>query len=96
MTAEALQTQDIAALAKQLGQQILDEIRALIANQQTKEYYTTEELATALDKKPFTIREHWCNAGRIECEKEENGKWRIPGHEYRRLVNGGGLNPKRQ
>jgi hypothetical protein len=34
---------------------------------------TTEELAAALGKKPFTVREHWCNAGRIECEKDANG-----------------------
>ena len=86
---------DIGRFVKKVASQILDEVRAMIASEQTKEYYSTEELATALGKKPFTVREHWCNRGRIECEKDENGRWRIPGREYQRLVNGGGLGPKR-
>jgi hypothetical protein len=45
-----------------------------------------------LGKSDFTVREKWCNQGRIECEKHsDSGKWRIPAHEVRRLRNGGGL-----
>jgi hypothetical protein len=95
MTGEGTQF-DISQFAGQVAEQILRELRGLIANEQVKDWYSTDELAAALDKKSFTVREHWCNGGRIECEKDENGKWRIPGHEYRRLVNGGGLNPKRK
>jgi hypothetical protein len=76
----------------------LDRIERTLAEQRPepiKEWYTTAELAAALGKKPYTVQEKWCNAGRIECEKDRNGKWRIPGHEYRRLKNGGGLMPAR-
>jgi hypothetical protein len=86
---------DIRQFAKDIANQILQELRGLLTAEQTKEFYSTEELATALGKKPFTVREHWCNAGRIECEKDAAGKWRIPGREYLRLVNGGAIAPKR-
>lgn len=55
-----------------------------------KDWYSTDELAAAVKKSSFTVREKWCNGGRIECEKDPySGKWRIPGHEFQRLVNGG-------
>jgi hypothetical protein len=74
------------------------EIHEIVLTQRVeKEWYSTTELAEALGKSPFTIRERWCNAGRIECEKDpETDKWRIPGEEYRRLVGGGKLRPKRR
>ena len=87
-----------------LGQQVasldrkLTEIHQIVLAQRVqKEWYTTRELAAALGKTDYTVRERWCNEGRIECEKDpESGKWRIPGHEYRRLVGGGALKPKRR
>jgi len=87
-----------------LGQQVasldkkLTEIHQVVLAQRVqKEWYTTNELAEALNKSHFTVQERWCNDGRIECEKDPNsGKWRIPGHEYRRLVGGGALKPKRR
>jgi helix-turn-helix protein len=85
---------DIHAFAKQFSQLVIEEVRSFFEDSHTKDWYTTDELATALNKSPFTIREKWCNAGRIECEKDSGtGKWRIPGAEYRRLVNGGALKP---
>jgi hypothetical protein len=95
MTCEGTQF-DITQFARQVAEQILHELRGLVASEQVKDWYTSGEVATALGKEPFTVREHWCNGGRIDCEKDENGKWRIPGHEYRRLINGGGLNTKRR
>jgi response regulator of citrate/malate metabolism len=86
---------DVSAFAKDIAKQILQELRTLIASEQTKDFYTTDELAEALGKSAFTIREHWCNARRIECEKDAAGKWKIPGREYRRLVNGGEPGAKR-
>jgi hypothetical protein len=76
----------------------IDEIHGVIMDQRIqKEWYTTNELAEALNKSQYTIQERWCNDGRIACEKDpESGKWRIPGHEYRRLVGGGALNLKRK
>jgi hypothetical protein len=77
-------------------EKVAAEIRELLVGQrQEKEWYTTRELADLLGKSHYTIQERWCNDGRIECEKDEaNGKWRIPGHEVRRLVAGGGLLPR--
>ncbi len=93
MTADVLPLRDdLRSYAKEFARMILDEVRAVLANETTKEFYSTEELAEALGKKPFTIRENWCNRGKIECDKDASGKWRIPGSEYRRLVNGGELN----
>ncbi len=67
----------------------------LIGQRQEKEWYTTRELADILGKSHYTIQERWCNDGRIECEKDPNtGKWRIPGHEVRRLRAGGSLLPR--
>ena len=63
--------------------------------QAEKDWYSTAELAELLGKSDFTVREKWCNQGRIECEKDpDSGKWRIPAHEVRRLHNGGGLKPR--
>jgi hypothetical protein len=71
--------------------------QVVLGQRMEKEWYTTNELAEALNKAQYTVQERWCNDGRIECEKDpESGKWRIPGHEYRRLVGGGALTPKRR
>lgn len=60
--------------------------------QVVKEWYTTNEVAELFGKSHFTVREKWCNLGRIRAEKNpETGKWRIPGHEVERLMNGGTL-----
>ena len=50
-----------------------------------KEFYTTTELGVSR----FTVTERYCNQGRIECTKDDNGKWVIPAHEYERLRRGG-------
>lgn len=88
----------LSAVLDRLGrvEGTLDEVQGLLRDQRIeKEWYTTAELAEAMGVKQYTIQERWCNAGRIECEKDgESGKWRIPGREYRRLVAGGPLRPK--
>jgi hypothetical protein len=88
---------DPSAFEKQIFSRLdrMEEIlQALASKKLEKEYYATQELATALGKAVFTITERYCNAGRIECQKDEaSGKWMIPGHEYRRLVAGGALLP---
>ena len=80
-----------------LEEKVADIHQVVLSQRVEKEWYTTGELAEALGKSRYTIQERWCNDGRIECEKDpENGKWRIPGHEFRRLVGGGALKPKRR
>ena len=77
-------------------EKVATEIRELLVGQrQEKEWYSTGELAELVGKSDYTIRERWCNDGRIECVKDPaTGKWRIPGHEVRRLRAGGGLLPR--
>ena len=79
-------------------EQNVAEIKSVVIGQRIeKEWHTTTELAEALGKSQYTIQERWCNDGRINCEKDpESGRWRIPGHEYRRLVGGGPLRAKRK
>ena len=80
---------------RQVAEDILNEVKRLASAASLKEWYSPNELAEALNKSPFTIRENWCNAGRIECEKDpDTGKWRIPGSEYLRLTSGGQPAPK--
>ena len=55
-----------------------------------KDWYTTSELAEVMGVTGHTVRERWCNQGRIECAKDPaTGKWRIPGREFERLKRGG-------
>ena len=104
MMVETQQSELILQTILMLGQRVasldekLTEVHQTITAQRVqKEWYSTGELADALDKSQYTIQERWCNDGRIECEKDpESGKWRIPGAEYRRLVGGGALRPKRK
>jgi hypothetical protein len=88
----------LGTIADRLGtlERIVTEVYEIIQGQRLeKEWYTTAELAEILGKSRFTIQERWCNDGRIECEKDpDSGKWRIPGHEVRRLRGGGGLLPR--
>ena len=77
-------------------EELLAEVsRTVVCRQPEKEWYSSAELAELLGKSDFTVREKWCNQGRIECEKDpDSGKWRIPAHEFHRLHNGGSLKPR--
>ena len=63
-------------------QERLDRIESLLTQlverQQTKEWYTTEELARLLGKAEFTVRE-WCRLGRIRATKRQTGRGAYPG-----------------
>lgn len=89
----------IHSVERRLGslEQLVVGIRSAVEERQAekgREWYNTAEAAKILGKSDFTVREKWCNQGRIECEKdEESGKWRIPAAEIRRLRDGGGLRP---
>jgi hypothetical protein len=76
---------------------VVIEIHEIVQGQHfEKEWYTTAELSEILGKSQFTVQERWCNQGRIECDKDpDSGKWRIPGHEVRRLRAGCGLLPRK-
>jgi hypothetical protein len=66
-----------------------------VAAAKASEPLTVADFAKAVDRMPFTVRQ-WCNHGRIEADRTENGReWRIPPEElarYRRH----GLRPSRR
>ncbi len=80
-----------------LDERVTEIHQTILSQRVQKDWYTTTEVAEALGKSQYTVQERWCNDGRIECEKDaDTGKWRIPGQEFRRLVGGGQLRPKRR
>jgi hypothetical protein len=92
-----LETQPSQDMAQRLARIEAKLDGLLIERQNEKEWYRTDEVAEILGKSDFTVREKWCNQGRIEAVKdEESGKWKIPGHEVQRLRNGGSLRPQRK
>lgn len=75
----------------------LDEIQnalnLLVQQRTVKEFYTTDEVAKLLGKRPFTVRE-WCRLGRIHAERREagrgeHGEWKISHAELLRYQNEG-------
>ncbi len=90
--AEAMILQSLSALERQVAELSgqLEEIKGVSQMASIKDWYTTGELAQVMGVAGYTVRERWCNQGRIECEKDPaTGKWRIPGHEFERLRRGG-------
>jgi len=73
--------------------EILARLDRLDSKPPQKESWSPEELAVALHRKPFTVRE-WCRLGRIQSEKDKYSRHRrIPDNEAQRLLAGGGLQP---
>jgi hypothetical protein len=58
-----------------------------------KEFYSTQEVAKLLGKRPYTVRE-WCRLGRVHAEKTHAGRgldeeWRVSHVELTRIQNEG-------
>lgn len=79
----------------------LDRIEAMLATlvqQRTqKDYYSTAEVAEAVGRDIFTVRQ-WANLGRIRAEKRPSGRgahkeWMIPHDELLRIQSEGLLPP---
>jgi len=89
--------QDLVERLARIEEKVADIHSLLVEKKNEKEWYRTDEVAEILDKSDFTVREKWCNQGRIEAVKDqETGKWKIPAHEVQRLRNGGNLRPQRK
>ena len=68
-------------------------LATLIEQRTIKEWYSTDEVATILEKAPFTVRE-WCRLGRIHADKRACGRgntqeWMISHDELTRVRNEG-------
>ena len=90
--AEAMILQSLSALERQVADMSdqIEEMKDASQAASAKDWYTTGELAQTLGVTGHTVRERYCNQGRIDCEKDPGtGKWRIPGHEFERLRRGG-------
>lgn len=75
-------------------------VETAASQQSTKDYYTTEEVAERLGKRPYTVRE-WCRLGRVHAEKAHSGRgadeeWRISQAELTRIQNEGLLSAQRE
>lgn len=68
-----------------------ERVDSLMVPASRKDWYSPEELAQLMKRKPYTVRE-WARNGRIRSEKDSyTGRRRIPTEEVDRLVAGGGL-----
>ncbi len=75
-------------------------VTSLVDQQQVWEWYSTAELARAVDRSEFTVRE-WCRLDRINAQKRGSGRgafqdWAISHAELRRYQQEGLLPRKRR
>ncbi len=68
-------------------------LRNLMGQQNGKEWFSTDEVAVALGKAPFTVRE-WCRHRRIRAKKRRCGRgnakeWMISAEELKRIQDEG-------
>ena len=90
--ADAAILHSLAMLEKRMIQLTLqiERLSNTMEERHAKDWYSTAEVAELMGVTQHTVRERWCNQGRIACEKEHGtGKWLIPGHEFERLRQGG-------
>jgi excisionase family DNA binding protein len=70
-------------------QRIEDAIGQLLRQKDSKERYTTAEVAEIVGKSEYTVREY-CRKGQIKAEKAPNGRgWLVSHTELERLRNYG-------
>ena len=80
-----------------LDEKLTDVHQTIMAQQVQKEWYTTGELADASARANTPFRNGGATMAESNVKKtpnRENGGF--PAHEYRRLVGGGALKPKRR
>jgi hypothetical protein len=74
-------------------------LAVLVERQTVKDWYTTEEAATALGRAEFTVRE-WCRLGRVHAEKKGSGRGKyqswVISHEELQRIRREGLLPVRR
>ena len=68
-------------------------ITSLVSQRTVKDWYTTAEAGSVLDRSEWTVRE-WCRLGRVNAEKRRCGRgnaqeWIISHEELERIRNKG-------
>lgn len=68
-------------------------LAALVEQRTVKEWYSTSEVASILERAEFTVRE-WCRLGRVHAQKKKCGRgvaseWIISHAELTRIRNEG-------
>ena len=87
----AMSTQNDEVLARLATIEAM--LATLVEQRTVKEWYSTAEVAAALGKAEFTVRE-WCRLGRVKAEKKKSGRgpaseWMISHAELTRVRNEG-------
>lgn len=82
-------TDDLAARLDRIEALLI----ALVGERAVKEWYSTAEVAAALGRAEFTVRE-WCRVGRVRAEKKKCGRgpaseWIVSHAELTRVRNEG-------
>lgn len=94
-----MNNEELAALVDRLDR--IEAVLELLVKQQTvKDWYSTSEVAEALGRAEYTVRE-WCRTGRVHATKRQYARgaypeWLISHEELQRIKNEGLLPlPKR-
>ena len=78
-------SEELQALRRDISE-MKTAIGEIAARDDDKEWYTTTEVADAMNVTPHTVAARWCATGKIRAEKDQaTGKWRIPAYEFSRL-----------
>lgn len=73
---------------------LLQELLQAVGSQEIpRDWYSTQEVARILGKRPFTVRE-WCRLGRVQAQRALSGRgadkeWRVSHAELIRIQNEG-------
>jgi hypothetical protein len=83
---------DLSMVLERLGR-IEAALGELLRQRTVKEWYSTAEVAEALQRAEYTVRE-WCRQGRIRarkkpCGRGKGGEWLVAHEELARLRNEG-------
>ena len=90
---EATILQAIASLQNDLAEvrHALGELQASSnGDHVSKRWYSTAEVAKLMHVTRHTVTVRWCASGRIDAEKDANGRYRIPAETVRQLLRGEG------
>jgi hypothetical protein len=90
----------IVAMLARLDERVAELRDLLVGQRAVKDLYTTAEVAAALGKAEYTVRE-WCRYGRVRAQKRACGRgrsreWVITHEELARIRNEGLLPPSGQ